>query len=380
MSASTCARCPNALFHWFKVRAFRLSGDKFYLTSSFLNYRFVVNTLNALGFCSTYGEAKKFQLCASIALAATRTNSNENLAVIKYVADNVDHNLRTLDGKNTFHGMGIISIYPNLQVENSKIPRIKATLKDIKAIGSVEIIPYFLPLTPKESLFYRKLNEVVIQDQYSDLDFLWKVSWAQGGTVRPGWSGMMQMVQQGPHTGKQSVNFLPIIDMNPTDYTCINSTLHFICKDAAKHNAAPTITFDNPLYLKARTIIENEPESSPIKRVVLFMAGFHLKMSFLGTIGHIMTGTGFDVVLAQIYAENTVTHMLSGKAYARAIRGFFMVDSALNSIIMEDILNDELSAKVGMFLFDEALYSHLKHFIIFSRFTQKHTEWAPRRK
>lgn len=186
--------------------------------------------------------------------------------------------------------MGIISIHLNLQVENSKIPRIKATLKDITAIGSVDNIPYFVTLTPPESLFYRKLNVAVIQDKYSDLDFLWKMSWTQGGTVRPGWSKMMQMVQQGPHTSKQAVNFLPIIDMNLTDYTCINSTLHFICKDAAKHNAAPTI-IDNPLYLKARTIIENEPESSTIK------------INFLGTIGHIMTGTGFDTVLAQIYAE-----------------------------------------------------------------------------
>ena len=28
----------------------------------------------------------------------------------QHVADNVDHNLCTLDGKNTFHGMGIIRI------------------------------------------------------------------------------------------------------------------------------------------------------------------------------------------------------------------------------------------------------------------------------
>lgn len=27
----------------------------------------------------------------------------------QHVADNVDHNLRTLDGMNTFHGMGIIA-------------------------------------------------------------------------------------------------------------------------------------------------------------------------------------------------------------------------------------------------------------------------------
>lgn len=188
------------------------------------------------------------------------------------------------------------------------------------------------------SLFYKKFNETTIQDPYNDLDLLWKVSWSKGETIRPGWLGMMQLVQHGSHTGK------PIID-----FTRINSTFQFICKDAAKYNAALTATFDNPLYWKARRIIEDEPESSPIKRIVLCLGGFHTKMSFLGTIGHIMAGTGLDVVLNQVYAENSVTHMLSGKAYARAIRGHFLVDSALNSILLEDIMDEELSSQVGTF-------------------------------
>lgn len=321
------------------------------LQRSVNNFRFVVNTLNAFGFCSTYGESKKFELCASIALHAQRMNIPDNIPVIKYVADNVDHNLRTLDGKNTFHGMGIISIHSSSSITNFKVPRIKANLQDVKALGSVDIIPYIEQTTPATTLFYRKLNRIVIQDPYSDLDFLWKASWSKGKATRPGWSGMMQLVQNGSHSGKASVNFLPIIDMKPTDYTCINSTLHFISKDADKHNASPTITFDNPLYWKARTIIENEPMSSPIKRIVVCLGGFHLKMSFLGTIGHLMAGTGLDVVLSQVYAENTVNHMLSGKAYARALRGYLMVDSSLNSIVLNDVLNDELSSRVGMFTF-----------------------------
>lgn len=309
----------------------------------------MVNTLNAFGFCSTYGEVKKFELCASIALNQKQMSSDQNISVIKYVADNVDHNLRTLDGKNTFHGMGIISIHPPLKSTGSKISRIKATVQDVKEIGSVEIVPYFDKMTTTTSLFYRKLIQNDIHDPYNDLDSLWKMSWSEGASIRPGWSGMMQLVQSGSHPTKPTINFLPIIDMDPTDLTCINSTLHFICKDAQKYNATLTATFDQPLYWKARVIIENESITSPIKRVVLCLGGFHMKMSFLGTIGHIMAGSGFDVALGQVYAENTVIHMLSGKAYARAIRGFFMVDSALNSIILDDILNEELSSKMGMF-------------------------------
>lgn len=308
--------------------------------------RFIVNTLNAFGLCSTYGEVRKFQICASIAFHKQRSEMpKQDVPVLKYVADNVDHNLRTLDGKNTFHGMGIICIH-HLKQTPLKIPRTKANLQDVKEIGSVEIVPYFQKLAPNTSLFYRKLNRNEIKDPYSDLDLLWKMSWSEN-TTRPGWSGMMQLVQNGSYPEKATVTFLPIIDMNPTDLTCINSTLHFICKDASKFNATASATFDQPLHWKARTIIENEPVNSPLKRMVLCLGGFHMKMSFLGAIGHIMSGSGLDSTLGEVYGENSVIHMLSGKAYSRAIRGFFMVDSALNSILFEDILNDELLTKVG---------------------------------
>lgn len=313
-------------------------------------FRFVVNTLNAFGLCSTYGEVRKFQICAAIAFHKQRSEiPKQNIPVLKYAADNVDHNLRTLDGKNTFHGMGIICIH-HLKQTPLKIPRIKASLQDVKEIGSVEILPYYEKQTATASLFYRKLNSNEIRDTYSDLDLLWKTSWS-GSTTRPGWSGMMQLVQNGSFPEKATVTFLPIIDMNPTDLTCIFSTLYFISKDASKFNATASVTFDQPLHWKARTIIENESESSPLKRMVLCLGGFHMKMSFLGAIGHIMSGSGLDSVLGQVYAENSVIHMLSGKAYSRAIRGFFMVDSALNSILFEDILSDEQLTKVGKFLF-----------------------------
>ena len=35
-------------------------------------------------------------------------------------------------------------------------------------------------------------------------------------------------------------------------------------------------------------------------------------MSFLGCIGHVMSGSGLQDVLEQLYASNTVAHILSG--------------------------------------------------------------------
>ena len=41
--------------------------------------------------------------------SGTELNIPDRDCLVQYVADNVDHNIRTIDGKNTFHGMGIIA-------------------------------------------------------------------------------------------------------------------------------------------------------------------------------------------------------------------------------------------------------------------------------
>ena len=65
-------------------------------------------------------------------------------------------------------------------------------------------------------------------------------------------------------------------------------------------------------------------------------------MSFLGSIGHIMEGSGLEYLLGQVYADSTVKNMISGKAYARAMRGHLPVTSALHTIMTSMALNTPL--------------------------------------
>ncbi|KAG1655026.1 hypothetical protein GQR58_024747 [Nymphon striatum] len=145
-----------------------------------------------------------------------------------------------------------------------------------------------------------------------NLDILWKTSWLLR-PKRPGWSGLMQSVCHGPHPGKSSVHFLPMIDMDPTDMSCIYSTLHFVAAENHRQGTTPMLTFDQPLYWKAKTIIVHEKEGSELKPIVLNLGGFHSVMSFLGCMGHVMKASGLKEILELIYAENAVTQMLGGK-------------------------------------------------------------------
>jgi len=55
-------------------------------------------------------------------------------------------------------------------------------------------------------------------------------------------------------------------------------------------------------------------------------------MSFLGSIGAVMNGSGLSEALRSIYAPKAVKHMMSGKAVSRALFGHILLGSALMTI------------------------------------------------
>ena len=64
-------------------------------------------------------------------------------------------------------------------------------------------------------------------------------------------------------------------------------------------------------------------------------------ISFLGSLGHLMKGSGLDELFSQVYAEHNVVHMISGKAILRMLRAHFLTESALVTLLTEDIFEDE---------------------------------------
>lgn len=60
-------------------------------------------------------------------------------------------------------------------------------------------------------------------------------------------------------------------------------------------------------------------------------------MKFLGSIGTLMKGSGLEDLFAKVNAENSGTHMISGKAIARATRAHILTQSALMSLLMQEI-------------------------------------------
>lgn len=144
------------------------------------------------------------------------------------MADNVDHDTRTIDGKDTFHGMGMIAAFTPGHQSNVSIVRSKATIEDVRAIGQVEIFTYSKKVVG-HSLRYEKLPEFKYDDDFLHTELLLKITWSLR-TTRPSWSGTMQLINHGSNSGNNNNLPVPIAVYGLDNYLIQILQLNFIKK------------------------------------------------------------------------------------------------------------------------------------------------------
>ena len=88
--------------------------------------KWLINELAQLGFSITYDEVIRYK--QSVIQSENLLTAYPPDTFTQWVADNVDHNVATLDGRGTFHGMGIIAIstakyHTPLKVQSRTISR-----------------------------------------------------------------------------------------------------------------------------------------------------------------------------------------------------------------------------------------------------------------
>ena len=118
--------------------------------------RFLIDSLNRHGFSSSYTEVQKYERSAA-ANRGTEILGFTPGRFIQHVADNVDHNLRTLDGLNAFHGRGILTtVTPGTQ-SRQPVLRVTVSSEDICAVGTIDINCYKPHHNGLTSLKYKPL-------------------------------------------------------------------------------------------------------------------------------------------------------------------------------------------------------------------------------
>lgn len=311
--------------------------------------RGLIDCLSNIGLCASYTETVKFE--------NSLINDPENINFIsdtymQFVYDNADHNTATIDGKNTFHCMGgIMCVSPTSSVSfKSTIPRLQTEAISTKSISASG----FLPLTDFENQKPYKLDRVVVRDwkgmdcvefikDIDAIDFLYFYGKSSTPLKTPNWHGFMNnLYAMNNDFCTTKVIALPFIKAPPGNHRTILTSLIDARRRANINNQKHCfVTFDLPLYMKASEIVASiDPSNDPhnVRSVIPRLGGFHLLMSFLGSIGNIMAGSGLKEVFCTIYAELSADKALTGHAFSRSIRGHLLVQAALATILLKRTL------------------------------------------
>ena len=73
----------------------------------------------------------------------------------------------------------------------------------------------------------------------------------------------------------------------------------------------------------------------------LCLGGFHQLMSFLGAGYKLLEGSGIEELWERMYAKHSIPKMMTGKAYIKCLRAWFLTDAALHLTLMKSFLCDQ---------------------------------------
>lgn len=314
----------------------------------------LITTLANLGMCASYKDVQFFQ---ATSLEYVQENVKEG-AFAQYVFDNADFNANTLDGLNTIHVIGGIKcITPKDAIMPQPIMSKKTTLpttKEVAEYGQIQMKPFEGGCGELKKFEFENLHEneqLQFDSKFiSVADCLWFVGKYLDIPNIGSWNGFMQEVTKQNNFQVSEVLYLPFINLPPSSYDGLHTAICTAIENCLSMGQKTCIiTFDQPLYMKAKDIActLEEPQRSS---VVIRLGGFHLLMSFLGCIGYIMSGSGLKDILSLVYASNTVDKMLEGRAYSRALRGHHLMHLALAKLILSevDISKNESDAVISL--------------------------------
>ena len=92
-------------------------------------------------------------------------------------------------------------------------------------------------------------------------------------------------------------------------------------------------------------------------------------MLFAGSLDFVMNSSGIESVFKAVYGEDTVKHMLGGKAIAEALRAHILLESALTIKLQQILFNDGKENTITPYDIMIAEFNYF-YFILFSLYLQ----------
>ena len=157
----------------------------------------------------------------------------------------------------------------------------------------------------------------------------------------PEWSGWLSRTSEEPVYTQSTVGYLAPILQPITDVSTVHQCL---CKsmEIAERlgNDTAFVTFDLAAAKLAYSVVWSFPDK--FHNVFIHLGGFHIMCCFMGALGTMMTGSGFeDVILdAGICASGSINQVVSGKHYNRALRTHSLMREALARLLLSAFVSE----------------------------------------
>jgi hypothetical protein len=275
--------------------------------------------------------------------------------------DNFDINEETPSGSgttHTTHGIIVQEVVSNSSSEN--ITNISVPKSKQRGFHLVPpSLPFCLSRKRVEPSFEVSTSAVTNSSSIhltsqNTVQFLWVLSrlMMKDSLTVPEWSGWISRISDdGTTTVQSNIGYMAPILHPITEYAtvqqclmtslevskCLNQKYTFVTMDLAAAKIAYDIIWDS---------------KDKCSTVVLNLGPFHIMCSYMGALGKMMAGSGFEDVLIQsgLCASGSIDQVMSGKHYNRAIRVHQRMLEAVERMLMEAFTHTHSSTGMSTFI------------------------------
>ena len=310
----------------------------------------LIRTLNRLGHGISYTQVEeidtalclqKLQRCqSSVALP-----SNIYQGVFTTVAwDNIDRLEETISGEGTSHRVNGIVVQPRIIGPISQCETKRAEKSKTRSISTA---PASLPMYNAG----RRVGPSATVSQDVDADkqlknariknFIWlltQMSDPEDQTVSS-WTGFNILIRNDMHVMQDTVSYLPTINAPATEMSTVNEVLTQTLNIMENLQLKEIVcVFDQALYAKAAEIVWKHEKFG---NIILRMGTFHTICNLLSTIGKRFQDAGLKDLCVEsgMIAEGSITAVLEGRKYNRAVRLHKIVYEALMRLAWKGFLS-----------------------------------------
>ena len=316
----------------------------------------LITLLNRMGHCESYSFSLELETALAEAVMKSSTQLSNQIirsprepSVFHSEFDNFDSLVNDLTGKgsvHTAHGIMMQEVSDDHAGSCPAKPTQLKTKQRSLQLTEATILPDCYVTTRKSpKLQVKQLQypgSVEATGTSIKLRSLWIMIRLKAETQQkvPGWTGFISETGERP-TKLTTIDYYQVINQPITEYKTVQECLR-AAEEATREVGQSYVitTFDLGVCMKAFPLVWNSPDK--YKSHIILIGTFHLVCAYMKMMGKKMAGSGLSDILleAGLIGSGSLTGVLSGKHYDRALHCHKLMLECLERLLLAEYLNE----------------------------------------